>query len=84
MRLLEPWALDFSLAVRIPHHLLAKNFEKFLLTSLFENYPLLSILSLHRKKQFRLNTRKYGPEITPYLDTFHVMKTIKEYQTTTE
>ena len=22
---------------------------------------------------FGLNTRKYGPEITPYLDTFHVV-----------
>ena len=23
---------------------------------------------------FKLNTRKYGPEVTPYLDTFHVVR----------
>ena len=23
---------------------------------------------------FGLNTRKYGPEITPYFETFHVVK----------
>ena len=23
---------------------------------------------------FKLNTRKYEPEITPYLDTFHAVK----------
>ena len=26
---------------------------------------------------FRLNTRKYGPENTPYLDTFHALKSYK-------
>ena len=25
---------------------------------------------------FGLNTKKYGPEITPYLDTFHAVKVI--------
>ena len=25
---------------------------------------------------FRLNTEKYGPEITPYLDTVHVVTNI--------
>ena len=28
---------------------------------------------------FKPNTRKYGPEITPYLDTFHVVKTITNH-----
>ena len=23
---------------------------------------------------FKLNTRKYGPEVTPYLDTFHAVR----------
>ena len=26
---------------------------------------------------FRLNIRKYGPENTPYLDTFHALKSYK-------
>ena len=28
---------------------------------------------------FGLNTGKYGPEITPYLDTFHVVSIILTY-----
>ena len=28
---------------------------------------------------FRPNTRKYGPEITPYLDTFHAVKSYDDY-----
>ena len=27
---------------------------------------------------FELNTGKYGPEKTPYLDTFHAVQIIKE------
>ena len=28
---------------------------------------------------FELNTRKYGSEITPYLDTFHAVTTFSNY-----
>ena len=28
---------------------------------------------------FGLNTGKYGPEITPYLNTFHAVKQIVDY-----
>ena len=28
---------------------------------------------------FGLNTGKYGPEITPYLDTFHAVQLCKDY-----
>ena len=28
---------------------------------------------------FGLNTGKYGPEITPYLDTFHAVQHYKDY-----
>ena len=28
---------------------------------------------------FNSNTGKYGPEITPYLDTFHAMQITLEY-----
>ena len=52
---------------------------------MFEGHPATPLtISLHEVSKYRvisgqyfpvfgLNTGKYGPEITPYLDTFHVV-----------
>ena len=37
--------------------------------------PKYGVISGPHFPVFRPNTRKYGPEITPYLDTFHAVDT---------
>ena len=50
-----------------------------------EKFPNMEFFLVRIELLLRLNTRKYGPEKTPYLDTFHPLIQIvsNEYKAVT-